>query len=323
MIAISNEPSFDFGSPGYRAFFERCGLTPFQHPDWLAAFYARLPGAAGYQPLILVGRHEGSGEIACVVPLLRDDSAAMPRVTFAFLGVTDYACPVFDAKSFDELRLAEAMERIVGRHALDIAPIHHDHQAIWEQLLGQRGAPMEYGSHAVAVSQPVAEWRRGNYGPNQLSGLPRKARRLAELGELRFETLAGSEARAAIDQAAGFRRGRFPGDPLQVEVSAGFYGDVAASGNGLARTFRLSSNGETVAVMFGLVHHRRFHYVILAGNYAAFGRYSPGLLIMDLAIEAWAEQGGEVFDFTIGDEPFKSAFGCVRTPMSAIRTSGE
>jgi CelD/BcsL family acetyltransferase involved in cellulose biosynthesis len=323
LIAIRNEAGFDFGSAEYRAFFARCGLTPFQHPDWLGAFYQRLPGPAGCQPLILVGRHEASGEIACVVPLLRDDSTALPRVTFAFLGVTDYACPVFDPAVFDELRLAEALDRMVGRHVLDIAPIHHDHLSLWEKLLGLRGAPMEYGSHAVAVSQPVAEWRRGSYGPNQFHGLPRKARRLAERGELRLETLSGSEARAAIDQAAGFRRGRFPGDPLQVEVSARFYGDVAASVNGLARTFRLSSDGQTAAVMFGLVHHRRFHYVILAGDYGAFGRYSPGLLIMDLAIEAWVEQGGEVFDFTIGDEPFKSAFGCFRTPMSAIRTGGE
>lgn len=323
MIRIGNEADFDFGSAEYRDFFARCGLTPFQHPDWLAAFYRRLPGPAGYQPLILVGRHEASGDLACVVPLLRNDSAAPPRVTFAFLGVTDYACPVFDPAVVDGMRLAEALDRIVGRHALDIAPIHHDHLPLWEKLLGQRGAPMEFGSHAVAVTQPVAEWRRGKYGPNQLNGLPRKVRRLAEKGELKFETLSGSEARAAIDQAAKLRRGRFPGDPLQVEVSAQFYGDVAASAHGLARTFRLSCSGQTAAVMFGLVHRRRFHYVILAGDYGVFGRYSPGLLIMDLAIEAWAEQGGEVFDFTIGDEPFKSAFGCVRTPMSAIRTGAK
>jgi CelD/BcsL family acetyltransferase involved in cellulose biosynthesis len=34
---------------------------------------------------------------------------------------------------------------------------------------------------------------------------------------------------------------------------------------------------------------------------------------------AWMTEGGTSFDFTIGDEPFKAAFGCSRTSMHEFR----
>jgi CelD/BcsL family acetyltransferase involved in cellulose biosynthesis len=317
-MQLQHEADFDFGSPEYRAFFARAGLTPFQHPDWLVPFYRRLPGPDGSEPLVLVGRAPGSRELTCVIPLLRQRRPSGPHVTFAFLGVTDYACPVIDPGPLVDVSLANDLERLVGAHTLDIRPIHHAHAALWSRLLGRDPELMDYGSHAVGLAGPMPDWRRGHYGPNQLHGLPRKARRLAELGDVRLDLVSGGKARDCMALARSFRAGRFPGDPLQVDASATFYADVAATGGDLARTFRLSCGDEVVAVMFGLVHGRRFHYVVLACDYANFARFSPGLLIMDLAIEAWAASGGEIFDFTIGDEPFKANFGCQRTPMYLI-----
>jgi CelD/BcsL family acetyltransferase involved in cellulose biosynthesis len=70
-----------------------------------------------------------------------------------------------------------------------------------------------------------------------------------------------------------------------------------------------------VAVLFGLIDKKTFRYVILACNYADYARCSPGLQIFDRAIAHWAGTGGDVFDFTIGDEPYKRELGCVSTPM--------
>jgi CelD/BcsL family acetyltransferase involved in cellulose biosynthesis len=313
VIALSDEPGFDFGSAEYRAFFARFGLTPFQHPDWLGPFYRRLPEAAERTPLILVGRRRG--ELCCVLPLLR---SAEGDVSFAFLGVTDYACPVLDPEVAEELAVGAALREIVGAYRLHIAPVHAEHRGLWRTLLGRDGAPMHYGAHAVSIRRPIAEGRQETYGRNMLVGLGRKGRRLADLGNLQLTQLGGAEARKAMEMAARFRVGRFPDDPLQVPASAAFYGDVAASGGGLARTYRLSLDGDVVALMFGLAHRERFHYVVLACNYPGYARYSPGLTILDMAIEAWADEGGTVFDFTIGDEAFKAAFGCRRTPIYAI-----
>jgi len=319
MIEMDDEPDFDFGSREYREFFSRFGLSPFQHPDWLGPFYQLLPAAAGKTPLVIVGRDTDTGRLCAVIPLLKDKNGTNSRVTFAFLGVTDYACPVIDPSAFGQLSLQKDLHRLVGNHALEIAPIHNDHQEIWSNLLGHSPISLDFGSHAL-VLKPPEDQRQGSCGVRTIDGLRRKARRLAERGDLRIEAVTGSEAAESIQTARRFRAGRFHDDPLQVDTSAAFYSHVAGSRDGLSRTFRLMCGGSVVAVLFGLVHMRRFHYIILACDYSMYAKYSPGLLIMDLAIQAWDHAGGEVFDFTIGDEPFKAKFGCIRTPMFCVQS---
>lgn len=135
MIEITNEPEFDFGSEEYRELFSRFGLTPFQHPGWLLPFYRRLPAAAGQTPLILVGRETRTGKLCAVFPLLKDANATKSRITFSFLEVTDYACPVIDPAALGQISLRTEIRRLLGDHVLDVAPIHSDHTYIWSELL--------------------------------------------------------------------------------------------------------------------------------------------------------------------------------------------
>lgn len=52
---------------------------------------------------------------------------------------------------------------------------------------------------------------------------------------------------------------------------------------------------------------------------ARYARYSPGFLVLDHVMAEWAAGGGTIFDFTIGDEPFKADFGCSRTTVHEFR----
>jgi CelD/BcsL family acetyltransferase involved in cellulose biosynthesis len=102
-----------------------------------------------------------------------------------------------------------------------------------------------------------------------------------------------------------------------------FYSEVASRGDlsNLSRTFRLSHERRTVAMLFGLIDRNCFRYIILACDYARYAEFSPGLLIFERVITYWAQAGGEVFDFTIGDEPYKGELGCTSTPMFALAVS--
>ena len=89
----------------------------------------------------------------------------------------------------------------------------------------------------------------------------------------------------------------------------------------LARTYRLSLDGEPLGYVFGLTWSGRFYYLLIGCDYERHGKHSPGLLLYDGIIEDWLRDGGTVFDFTIGDEPFKQDFGTVATPMFALKRS--
>lgn len=309
-IVLTAVDRFDFASEEYRALFERSRSSPFQHPDWLSAFYRILAPAHHAEPLIVVGRQLDDGALALVAPLLRRRTESGVIIEYAFLGVTDYALPVIapEVALAQDGRLASDFVQALGPFdRLEIAPVRQDDVAAWRLLLPMECAPLGFSAHHL-------------HAPSQLRATPklaRKVKRLQERGLLALEVVGADSISDAMMAARRFRQGRFRDDPMQSAAGLDFYAAVAAAGHtsGLARILRLTCGGQTVAVLFGLAHRRRFHYLVLGCDYASFGRFSPGMIMFARAMEEWFGNGGEIFDFTIGDEPFKTALGCARTPM--------
>jgi len=306
-IVLTEAADFDFASEEYRALLRRSRCSPFQHPDWLAPFYRTLVRSHHVEPLVIVGRAIDSGVLALVVPLVRRRTGSGFAIEYAFLGVTDYALPVIDPATVaaDDGRLARDFLQSLGRFdRLEIAPVRQDNLVAWRSLLPTGPAALGFGAHHMRLQSP----------PKSGPGLARKARRLAERGPLKLDIAPSDEIRQTMMAARRFRRGRFQDDPMQGEASFDFYVEVAMRDR-LARTYRLWCGDDLVAVLFGLVQGRRFHYLVLGCDYPRYGRFSPGMIMFARAMGHWFDGGGEIFDFTIGDETFKSALGCERTPM--------
>ncbi|TPM41881.1 GNAT family N-acetyltransferase [Mesorhizobium sp. B2-3-4] len=321
-LIIEVADGFDFSGEEYRRLYRNASASAFQHPDWLAAFYRHLAAALDAEPLVVTGR-DSDGKLQLLVPLVkRKSGGGAGLIEYAFLGVTDYVCPIV-AKGVT----IGARTRRHFRDALDpdaglrIGPVHHAHLQQWRSLLDAEPATMGFGAHAVRYGHPYAVWRGSNLGSRRAAELDRKARKLAEAGRLRLELLKPHEARQALLTARDFRAGRFPDDPLQTKHGLEFYIEVATNGacSGLARTYRLASKDDPIAFVFGLVDSDCFRYILLACDYASHARFSPGRVALDQVMAAWAAEGGKAFDFTIGDEPFKAQFGCVRTAMHEFR----
>lgn len=310
MIDLSVESSFDFGSAEYRELLAASNATAFQHPDWLGPFYRILVPTHGVEPHIVVGRDAGALQL--VLPLTRSATS----VDYAFLDVTDYACPVMRPEALEAAgALPTKLRAVLGGAPLTISPVHQEHVADWRMLLGVEPRQLSFSAHSL----PVAMSRSGgrHFSARRRGDLARKANRL---GPLKLEGVHGGAIAQLFLEAQAFRRGRFENDPLQLDHGLEFYSEVATRGDlsGLSRTFRLSHEDRTLAMLFGLIDGSHFRYIILACDYARFADYSPGLLIFDRAIAGWADAGGEVFDFTIGDEPYKRELGCKPTPMFAF-----
>jgi CelD/BcsL family acetyltransferase involved in cellulose biosynthesis len=312
-IVLTAVDHFDFASDEYCALFQRSQSSPFQHPDWLSQFYRIMAPGHGAEPLIVVGRRLDTGALVLVVPLLRRRTGAGVALEYAFLGVTDYALPVIDPAlaPVDDDRLAQDfLQALGGFDRLDIAPVRQDDRAAWRHLLPRDSAPLGFSAHHLHARSKLKTTPK----------LARKMRRLRERGELTLEIADPESIPDTMLAARRFRQGRFRDDPMQSAAGFEFYVAVAASG--LARTYRMTCGGGLVAVLFGLVHRRRFHYLVLGCDYPKFGRFSPGMIMFAQAMEHWFEDGGEVFDFTIGDEAFKTALGCKRTPMHGLSQLG-
>lgn len=313
-LRIAALAAFDFESDAYGDLLARARVTAFQAPGWLAAFYRHLAPALRAEPLIVVGR-DGDGVLQLVVPLLRREAAGLTRIDYAFGGVCDYALPVA-ARGLDLAAATAGFLRALGPHdLLAIAPVRAGDAETWQGLFGCAPEALSFGSHLAVSPGDSLAWPVHRPGSSRIAGLARKARRLAELGPLRLQIVAGPAAADALRLAAELRRGRFADDPLQSVAGRAFYAEVAARADGAARTYVMTCGDDTVGILFGLVDGGCFRYLVLGCDYARFGRFSPGMILFDRVMAAWFGAGGTAFDFTIGDEPFKSEFGAVRAPM--------
>ncbi|HEY3145287.1 MAG TPA: GNAT family N-acetyltransferase [Dongiaceae bacterium] len=315
-IVFTADARFDFTSDEYRALFLGTRCSAFQHPDWLVPLY-RLAHAQRAEPLVVVGRRTGTMELAVVVPLLKRRTGNDVELEYAFLGVSDYARPVIDAAILadaDRGGLSKNFLRALGAFdRLDIAPVREDDLTVWTPLLACEPAALGFGAHHLH--------RQAAPAPD----LERKTRRLAGQGTLALDVVGRDEIPDLMMAARRFRAGRFRNDPMQAESSFAFYAEVALRGqrSGLARLYRLSCGEDLVAVLFGLAHQGRFYYLVLGCDYPNYGRFSPGMIMFARVMDDWFGNGGAIFDFTIGDEAFKSALGCARTPMYRFLLGGE
>lgn len=321
-VAVRVEADLDFHGPQYAALYAASAATVFQHPLWLDLLYRRVAPALEASPLVVTGRGRDDGELRFVLPLIVRSRNGIRLLEAADLGVGDYAAPVVARRWNPPKGLARAVRNALPPHdVLRIDKIRDEAAARWRALLGGEASRAPFSTHAVAVSAPYSEWRDGALGKSFAKYLDRRKKRFIKSGAATLKHLENEAAiREAIAAMAALRAGRFGNDPIQYEPVKRFYADLAVAGAraGLARTYSLLQDGETVGHLFGLTSGGCFHYLLIGCDYERFGRHSPGLLLYDLIIEDWIAAGGTAFDFTIGDEPFKRDFGTIATPMHRI-----
>ena len=323
MIAFGAIPDFNFDSAEYRFLFERSGATAFQHPDWLTPIYRHLASAHSGESLVICGRDSVNGSLVLVIPLIKRRVGKAIVVEYASRGVTDYACPILapEALPATTAGFRESVAEAIGPYdVLEIQPIRQDHLRAWSMLLGIQPQSLSFGTHAIEFGSSFDAWRLATLKSRRRNTLDRKVRRLTEIAPISLEVVEKRDIGDAFRALSAFRNDRFPGDPLQEDCGYRFYVDVASrgAGSGLARTYRLTQGGTTIAVLFGVIEQKRFCYLLLGCDYERYRKFSPGQIMFDRVMYDWAEQGGQIFDFTIGDEPFKKAVGCRRTPLSGL-----
>lgn len=196
-----------------------------------------------------------------------------------------------------------------------------EHLALWRTFLPGESRGLGFNAHATQVAGPMESWREGAFSGTFARMLARKRKRFFRSADAKLVVL---EEPAAIGQAltkmAQWRSGRFSEDIIQDPAALNFYRSVAVAGAAArsTRTYALKVGDEAVGYAFAIAAGGQLNYLLIGCNYAEHGRHSPGLLIYDGMIADWIEQGGSVFDFTIGDEPFKTDFGTSPTPMFEI-----
>ena len=324
-IKVAAIPPGQALGPDFARLFNASDATAFQHPAWLDTFYRTLAPARGAEPVLVTG-HAGP-VLVFLLPMIRRRLKGVTLLEAADLGVSDYCAPVVDPAWRGDIAaqagLHSAVARACGPHdILRIRNIRPEHVPLWQLFLDASANRLDFSSHETALRSNYAEWSRASYSASFAKYLKRRKNRFFRMDGARLVRMSDPLCAAReIELLATLREGRFKGDMIAMDAVRRFYAEIAARGttSGFAAIYRLELEGEPIGHVFGVEHAGRFHYLLIGCDYETHGRHSPGLLMYDAIIEERCREGGKVFDFTIGDEPFKTDFGTRAIPVHGMQ----
>jgi CelD/BcsL family acetyltransferase involved in cellulose biosynthesis len=306
--------------------------TPFQHWQWLEAWYGAFVNVDTVEPLIAIVSHAATGEPAMLLPLIRRRHKRMRIVEPADLGLTDYNAPLLGPAAPRDAKAARAMWQDL-RAALRRLPGGAD-------LIRLRKMPVETGGRPNPLALLDGAGPCALNGNIVITGEDFDAWRFTLERTVRKE-LERSWRVFTRDPAAAFRIITDKDDALRVlstmeaqqgdrmqqlglnfilndETCAAFYrGLVEANvGNGFAVLSALTAGDEVVAALLGIRQGARYVMVRISNAGEKWSNCSPGRLVIERTMAALHKDGVRQFDFSIGNYAYKRRFGVTRIALA-------
>jgi CelD/BcsL family acetyltransferase involved in cellulose biosynthesis len=325
-ITVALEPAFDFSGAEYRALHANSDATVFQSPAWLDALHRDVAPHFGPAQATLTARDQ-DGRLMMVLPFVRRREHGLAILEFADFGLCDYnaaICDLDDAPLLDlDATLPQRVAAAMPRHDLmTLTKMTREDPLLRRSLPGASRAQMRFSAYPARLTSDWKAWRETMLAQGFRRDLGMKRRRLERLGAVEFVRLSDPDQIArAFGILRELRSARLKSigghDVMADETIFAFYRRMAIEGaqQGFARTEYLAVSGETVAVQFGLVQRGTYMMLMLGADIERFGRTSPGILTLEDSMRAAIEGGEQIYDFTIGDHPYKQQFGAQAMPL--------
>ena len=311
--------------PEWCAFQQHADGTVFQTFEWLATWQQNIGISRDVRPAVVIGS-DPQGTILFLLPLATQPAGFARELVWLGTELCDYNGPLLAqhfSTEFDVANFVQLWERIIAalrqypRLSFDLIRLEK-----MPATIGEQPNPMLYlpaslnpsGAHLIALD---SSW--DNFYASKRSSATRrrdrsKRKRLAASGELRFiEPDNHADAllmvQTLIEQkSCSFARmgvSNFFKRPGYTE----FFRAVATDPKmaSLVHISQLNVGEDPAAVNLGLAFRNRYYYLLASyTDKKGLSRFGPGAAHLRELLQRAIERGFKYFDFTIGDESYKS-----------------
>ena len=311
--------------------------TPFQHPQWLDAWYGAFAGPDDVEPLIAIICDAASGEQVALLPLIHRLQNGIRIVEFADLELTDYNAPMLtaaaprDAKGARALwrDLKAALRRMPGGAdfiRLRKMPVDLDGRPNPLALLDGAG-PCSLNGNIVTTGDDFDAWRH-TLERTVRKELKRSWRVFTRDPAAAFKIVTEKNEALRILSTMEIQQGTRMQHLglnfiLNDETCAAFYRNLVGNGveSGYVVVSALSVGEEVVATLLGIRSGSRYVMVRISNAGAKWSNCSPGRLIIERSMAALHKDGIREFDFSIVNYAYKRRFGVAPLPLVDITAS--
>jgi CelD/BcsL family acetyltransferase involved in cellulose biosynthesis len=295
---------------------ERCrGYLLSQTHQWATAAWHAVARTRGRDLAIVAGRAQG--RLVAVWPLASYSDRGVRVVRPLGSEASEYCAPLIEA-GFDHERTLVDLWRGVATIG-DVVNLPHLDVGSTLAKVAVREGRFHFADQPVRA--PYVAWRDHADWPSYLqtvstshhSGLRRKRRRLAKLGEITFAREPASTATGLIEWLLEHKRVWMDRRGLcnpwldQPDFREFLCRSVSNEGAmGSLSLFVLRVDGAPVAAQLSSVDRTRVEFLIGAHD-AAFAACSPGEIATEECLR-WAFERRLDYDFRVGDEAYKFAW---------------
>lgn len=283
-------------APEWRDLWRRTGVSPFQSPAWMLAWWRCFGNA---RPLVAVARDDGGGLVGLLACYLLDGTV-LPMGA----GITDYQ----DALGAGAEALLAAVLDASEAGTCDLTDLPPD--------AALRSAPAPPGWCASLHETDPCPVLAGRIPPGRRRDIRQACHRAERRGGWRAEIATSDTLDNALDGFERLHALRWNGEDSRVAAFRRLAAPALLDA-GVLRLALLHITGEVVAGCYGLLAPRRL-LLYVSGFDHRFAYESPGTILLGRLIEGATAEAREVH-FLRGGEAYKYAWGGVDR-MNATRS---
>lgn len=298
--------------------------TVFQTESWLWSWYATIGRAVG-EPLLL-SVIDRSGELAAMLPLVRRTAGRLRIVEFADHDVSDSNAPVLGpaapANAADAAAMWEAVRKELDADVVRFTKMPPE--------IGGRANPLTLLPAARLASLTGNVLTIDGSWEDYLASLKGMLRKQLRKTWRVFGERDGTTFRRIDDPDEAVRvlaeltrqqgaRLRAQGEPYRLDEPefAAFYRSLVADGvaDGSVVLTALMHDDDVVAALLGLASGNTYVMVRISAANGQWSSCSPGRLVIVQTMQMLHAEGFRVFDFSVGDYPYKRRLGARSQPL--------
>ena len=303
----------------WRAFEQTADCTAFQTFEWLATWQRHIGALEGAQPAVVVGRDPG-GNILFMLPLAVAKRGYGRELTFLGSDLCDYNAPLL-APDFARVMpqalalMRRAFDAVQARFAYDLVRLEKMPEMIGAQANPLVKLPVMLHPSGAYLTPLAADWEEFYREKRSTSTRQRdraKRKKLAKFGEVqivhpkRDDDIVTTLDTLMTQKGSAFARMGV----ANIFTKPGYREFYRAMATGpatrsLTHVSRLQVGNETAAVNLGLTFRDRYYYVLASYGDGEMSRFGPGAAHLRDLMQYAIGRGFRIFDFTVGDEPYK------------------
>jgi CelD/BcsL family acetyltransferase involved in cellulose biosynthesis len=304
----------------WRDFEREAVRTVFQTYDILAAWQHHIGARRGVTPLIAIG-YAGNNPII-LLPLALERRKFLRQLKWLGEDMCDYNAPILATNFADHVEpgqfpalwngIVDAVQAVATFDVLTLRKMPERIGPLANPVFGLRVLPATYSAHAATLGNNWEEFYTAKVSTQRRATDRRKFKRLSEIGAIRLVELRDpGEIADAIELMIRQKRRNNArvgaadifGQPGYREFCLAVATDPGL--NAIAHVSRLDVADQVAAIGLGLQFRGRYHFWIFSYEDNDNAKYSPGRLHLQALMRGAIDRRMGIFDFTIGDEPYK------------------